>query len=117
VADEKFKTFVQYILDEIYLLKKLEVVSQIKSVPSDVQKAVRKVNAIRNAMAHSFFPENRKENKDAKKVMYAGKELLSRDGLFAFRKDAYNAWAKLAALSEGTPLDKVALMGDDGIVG
>jgi hypothetical protein len=114
---KRFKTFVQYVLDEMYLLKKLEVVNQIESVPSDVRKTVQKVNAVRNSLAHSFFPENRKEYSKKKKVLYGGKDLMSRDGLLTFKRDAYNAWAKLAARIDGISLDKLALMDEHGVIG
>src|SRR5674476_248978 len=53
---KKFRTFVHHVLDETYLLKKMELVHVIKPLPSDVIKFIRKVNALRNAFAHSFFP-------------------------------------------------------------
>src|ERR1700750_1652257 len=56
---KKFSTFVHHVLDAMYLLKKMDVVHAIKPLPSDVIKAVRKIN---NAFAHSLFPENRKEH-------------------------------------------------------
>ena len=106
---KKLKTFVHYILDEMYLLKKMDLVNQIKPLPKEVMKTLRKVNAIRNSMAHSFFPENRKEHRETKKVMYDGRELLSRNGLYAFKRDAYTAWAQLAARVDGLSLKKLAL--------
>jgi hypothetical protein len=37
--------------------------SSAVTIPSEVLDTVRKVNAVRNALAHSFFPELRKEYK------------------------------------------------------
>src|SRR5215510_13564745 len=54
----------------MYLLKKMDVVHAIKPLPSDVIKAIRKINAVRNAFAHSLFPENRKEHRKNKQVLY-----------------------------------------------
>jgi hypothetical protein len=70
---KKFQTFAHHILDEMYLLKKMALVHAIDPVPSGVRKTIEKVNALRNAFAHSFFPENRKEHCKNKKVLYNGK--------------------------------------------
>lgn len=52
-----FKVFVHYIMEETYLLKKLEIVRAIKEVPSDVVSAIKRINDVRNTLAHSFFPQ------------------------------------------------------------
>jgi hypothetical protein len=53
---EKFRIFAHHILDEMYLLKKMALVHAIKPLPSEVTKRLQKINAVRNALAHSFFP-------------------------------------------------------------
>ena len=57
---KRFRVFVHHITDEMFLGKKLSVVDAIKSVPIDVSKAIRRVNDVRNDIAHTFFPENRR---------------------------------------------------------
>jgi hypothetical protein len=42
-------------MDEMYLLKKLSVVEAIKDVPSEISKAIKRINDVRNDLAHSFF--------------------------------------------------------------
>jgi hypothetical protein len=93
---KKFKTFVHFILDEMYLLKKMEVIHAIKPIPKDTRETIRKCNAIRNSLAHSFFPENRKEHMKTKKVLYAGKNIRSPEGLERFLGDCHDAWVVLA---------------------
>jgi hypothetical protein len=92
---KRFRTFNHYVLDDMYLLKKLDFVHAVKPLPSWVQKSVRKVNGVRNAFAHSFFPENRKEYRKTKKVLYNDKDIRTWDGLRLFRQDWRNAQAYL----------------------
>jgi hypothetical protein len=84
---KKFRTFVHYVLDEMYLLKKMELVHAISPLPPDVIKTIRKINALRNAFAHSLFPENRKEHRKNKKVLYGNKDIRTHEGLKTFLED------------------------------
>jgi hypothetical protein len=84
---KKFSTFAHHVLDEMYLLKKMDMVHAIKPLPSEVIKAIRKVNAVRNAFAHSLFPENRKEYRKNKKVLYGGTDIRTQQGLGQFVAD------------------------------
>jgi len=84
---KKFSTFVHHVLDEMYLLKKMDVVHAIKPLPSNVRKAIRKINAVRNAFAHSLFPENRKEHRKNKKVLYGDNDIRTHEGLKNFLVD------------------------------
>ena len=52
-----FRVFVHYIMDEMVLLKKLAAVEAITKVPRDVSNAIKPINDLRNAVAHSLFPE------------------------------------------------------------
>ncbi len=70
---KKFRVFVNYVMDEMFLIKKMELVQAIRPLPREVRSTVHRVNSIRNAMAHSFFPENRKEHRKVGKVLYLEK--------------------------------------------
>jgi len=83
----KFSTFVHHVLDEMYLLKKMEFVHTIRPLPPDVMKTIRKINAVRNAFAHSLFPENRKEHRKNKKVLYGDRDIRTQEGLKKFLED------------------------------
>jgi hypothetical protein len=89
---KKFSTFVHYVLDEMYLLKKMDVVHAIKPLPSDVMKIIRKTNSVRNAFAHSLFPENRKEYRKSNKVLYGDTDIRTPQGLQRFVADCRLAW-------------------------
>ena len=64
---------------------------------------------IRNAMAHSFFPENRKEHRSVGKVLYEGKDIRSSEGLSRFKDDCHRTWVYLAARAYGTWYDNSGL--------
>ena len=76
-----FQVFVHYIMDEIYLLKKLSIVHAIRPVPKDVRSAITRVNDVRNDVAHTFFPQQRRRYVRGKKVVYDGVNLFTTAGL------------------------------------
>ncbi len=82
-----FRVFVHYLMDETFLLKKLSVVEAIKKVPVDVSKGIKRINDVRNAIAHSLLPENRRRYMAERKVTYQGVALFSRAGIVKFRED------------------------------
>jgi hypothetical protein len=92
---EKFKIFVHHILDEMLMLKKLSIVRAIGPVPNEVSKIIDRINAVRNGIAHSFSPENRKENRATGKVLDAGADIRSLDELRQFKDDADTAYRYL----------------------
>jgi hypothetical protein len=98
---KKFRIFVHFMLDEMYLLKKMQLVHAIKPLPKEVRETIAKVNAVRNAMAHSFFPENRKEHMKDHKVLYAGKDIRTVAGLQQFKDDCDEAYAYIAKRVHG----------------
>jgi hypothetical protein len=92
---KKFRLFVHFMLDEMYLLKKMQMVHAIRSLPKNVRGTIERVNAIRNSMAHSFFPENRKEHMNAGKVLYGGIDIRTAAGLQRFSDDSHEAYTYL----------------------
>jgi hypothetical protein len=89
---KKFRVFVHFMLDEMYLLRKMQMVHAIRPLPKEVRRTIEKVNAIRNGMAHSFFPENRKEHHKIGKVLYDGKDIRTTEGLQKFKEDCGEAY-------------------------
>ena len=83
---KKFRLFVNYFLDEAYLLNKMRMVHEIKTLPSDVRNALERINAVRNAIAHSFFPENRRQYRAQKMVMYQNANIFSKKASQNFRR-------------------------------
>ncbi len=84
---KRFRTFVHYLMEEMFLLKKLALVDAIRTVPKDVSSAIQRINDVRNAIAHSLFPENRRRYRSTKKLMYSGEELFSIQGVEKFNQD------------------------------
>jgi hypothetical protein len=88
---KKFQIFANYFLDDTYLLKKMAIVNAIKEIPSPVKSAIARINDVRNAIAHSFFPENRRQYKAHKKVMYRDANIFTKEGVTKFSEDAQRA--------------------------
>ena len=84
---KNFRIFVHYLMDETFLLKKLAVVEAIEKVPTDVSNAIKRINDARNALAHSFFPENRRRYMSDKKVTYKVSHLFTLEGVEKFKDD------------------------------
>jgi hypothetical protein len=99
---KKFRVFVNYIMDEMFLIKKVELVHAIRPLPKGVRSTVHRVNSLRNALAHSFFPENRKEHRKVGKVLYQGKDIRTGEGLEGFQDDCHVAWVYLARRAYGS---------------
>jgi hypothetical protein len=85
---KKFRNFMFYIMEDLSLLKKLTIVQSIIDVPKPIAHSIHRVNSTRNALAHSFFPENRREHKPRGRVMYKGRDLFSVEGYKGFAEDA-----------------------------
>jgi len=64
-----------------------QLFTPIKVVPGDVSSAIKRINDVRNALAHSFFPENRRRYTADKKVMYKGAHLFTKEGVQKFQDD------------------------------
>jgi len=84
---KRFKVFVYYLMDETFLLKKLVMIEAITTVPPKVSSAIKRINEVRNALAHSLFPENRRRYMVDKKVTYRGVDLFTVVGVEKFQED------------------------------
>jgi len=80
---KKFRAFNYHILEVLSLTEKLRLVKAITKVPKPVAADIEAVNALRNGLAHAFFPENLR----SAKPVYKGKDIFSRDGLKRFIED------------------------------
>jgi len=83
----KFKIFNHYLMDEIYTSLKVKLIHEIDPIPSAIRVKIEKVTALRNAITHSLFAENRRQYAKYKKVMYDNQEIFSMAGLSAFEND------------------------------
>jgi hypothetical protein len=75
-------------MEDMSLLKKLTIVQRIIDVPKPIASSIARVNSIRNALAHSFFPETRREHKPEGRVTYNQRDLFSVEGYKGFAEDA-----------------------------
>jgi hypothetical protein len=80
---KRFNTFNYYILEVLSLTEKLRLVKAITKVPKPVAADIEALNALRNGLAHAFFPENLR----SAKPVYKGKDIFSHDGLQRFIED------------------------------
>jgi hypothetical protein len=84
---KKFQVFNHYVMDDVYLLQKMRIVHAIEKIPPEIRNGIERINAVRNAIAHSFFPENRRQYAAHKKVIYRGKDLFTKSGIGKFQQD------------------------------
>jgi hypothetical protein len=80
---KRFKVFNYHVLEELPLMAKLRFVKSISKVPRAVTADIERLNALRNGLAHAFFPENLKRSKPE----WKGKKIFTLDGLHAFLDD------------------------------
>jgi hypothetical protein len=69
----RFQRFNHFILERLYLLQKLALVKDLMKVPREVVTYMVKLNDLRNAVAHSFFPENLR----GKRTTYRGVDIFT----------------------------------------
>ena len=93
---KKFKIFNHYILDETFLLKKMQIAHAIKPLPGNIQSSIHRINSVRNAFAHSFFPRIGKSTKSWGRLLYMGKDIQTPEGLDAFIIDAHDTYNFIA---------------------
>ena len=78
----RFRTFNYFILERLYLLQKLDLVKGIHNVPKWASTDLAALNDLRNGIAHSFFPQNRRRKPDWK-----GRNIFTEAGFERFLKD------------------------------
>jgi transcriptional regulator with XRE-family HTH domain len=84
---KRFRLFNYYIIEELTLMAKLRFVKSVSKVPKAVAADIERLNALRNGLAHAFFPENLKKSRPE----WKGKSIFAVDGLRAFIEDMSKA--------------------------
>ena len=92
---KKFKIFNHQMMDEMYLLAKMRIVHAIGEIPNEVRDCIERINALRNDIAHSFFPQNRKAHMPKKMRLYQGEDIFTLAGIKKFSEDFETARAYL----------------------
>ena len=80
---KRFQLFNHFILEELYPLQKLRLVKAFRSVPKSISQIIEGLNALRNGLAHAFFPENLRKVKPT----WKGKNIFSLQGAELFMAD------------------------------
>jgi hypothetical protein len=80
---KKFQNFNYHVLEELNLMQKLRFVKAISKIPKGIVGNIEKLNALRNGVAHAFFPQNLKRSKP----IYKGRNIFSLDGVKQLQQD------------------------------
>jgi hypothetical protein len=91
----KFQRFNFFILERMPLIQKFAMVKDVYRVPKSISETVEAINALRNSLAHAFFPENlkaymskgRPEPRRSVSCTYKGKDIFTIDGMDRFLDD------------------------------
>ncbi len=79
---KRFRSFNYFILERLYLLQKLDLVRSIHEIPKWVPSDLAALNELRNGIAHSFFPQNRR-----RKPEWKGQSIFTGAGFGRFLED------------------------------
>jgi hypothetical protein len=80
---KRFQLFNYHFLEEMSLLPKFRYVKALRNIPKAIARDIERLNALRNGIAHAFFPENLKRSR----AVWGGKSIFSLEGLRAFHAD------------------------------
>lgn len=80
---KKFQNFNYNILEQLSLMEKLRFVKSFSAIPKPIVSDIERINALRNGLAHAFFPENLKKSKP----VYKGKNIFTVEGMTLFLDD------------------------------
>lgn len=80
---KRFQLFNHHVIEELSLMAKLRFAKSIAKIPKGVASDIERLNALRNGMAHAFFPENLKRSKPE----WKGKSVFIKAGLKVFLED------------------------------
>lgn len=82
---KRFQRFNAHFLEEMSLIPKLRYVKSLKKIPKPVVADIERLNALRNAVAHSFFPENVRKSR----ALWKGKSIFAFEGIERFTQDIF----------------------------
>jgi len=79
---KRFQVFNFQLMEKTYLVQKLDFVKAIHNIPKPVVSDLMALNDLRNAVAHSFFPENRR-----RKPEWKNQNVFEKAGFVRFKED------------------------------
>ncbi|MGA9451343.1 MAG: hypothetical protein WBW41_08370 [Verrucomicrobiia bacterium] len=80
---KQFRVFNYHVIEELHLMQKLRHVRAFHPVPRDIVADIERLNALRNGLAHAFFPENLRKTQPK----WKGQNIFSLAGLKALQAD------------------------------
>src|SRR5206468_4951616 len=70
---KRFRRFNYFMLEKLSTIEKVNHLRDIRALPSNVVDYVQPLNALRNALTHTFFPENLR----GKRTQWKGQDIFS----------------------------------------
>jgi len=102
---KKFKLFNHHVLEELHPLQKLRLVKSIRPIPSAINADIDRLCALRNGLAHAFFPENLRKSQP----FWKGESIYGLKGLQRFHEDMERVsayfWQRELASSANAPVE------------
>jgi hypothetical protein len=100
---KRFRRFNYYVIERLYLTQKLAFLKDLYRVPKQIARNIEELNALRNAMAHAFFPENLRAYQlkgrpaPGKPIVahYKGQDIFTIEGVNRFVDDCSEVFAFL----------------------
>ena len=80
---KRFQVFNYHVIEELSLLQKLRLVHGVRKIPKKTSQTIQRMNALRNGLAHAFFPENLRKSQPR----YRGKDIFALEGIRLFHED------------------------------
>ncbi len=80
---KRFRLFNYYVIEVLSLTEKLRLVRAFAKIPRAVAGDIEMLNALRNGMAHAFFPQNVR----SAKPVYKGRDSFTVEGSTRFDED------------------------------
>jgi hypothetical protein len=89
--NKKMLTFMHFIMEELFLLRKLSLVKEFRRFDAEPAKTIQALNSLRNAMAHDFLPERKRDCRKTGTVTWKGKDIYTMEGIERFDADMLEA--------------------------
>jgi hypothetical protein len=83
---KRFKLFNYHVIEELHLMQKLRHVRAFLPLPKAIVADIERLNALRNGLAHAFFPQNLRKTQPR----WKGQDIFSLAGLNALHADFEN---------------------------
>src|SRR5262249_19278490 len=106
--NKKMLTFMHFIMEELFMLRKLALVREIRGFDKGMAEMLQSLNALRNAMAHSFVPEMKRDYRKIRKVIWKGQDIYTTQGMAQFDTDMRNLVDYLFQMAFGQKLASFA---------